>query len=198
MVSRANDKGGVANANDCDPDNPNIADVERWYADRDSDGYGDPNDFVEDCVQPSLYVSNSQDLCPNDENKSEPGTCGCGVEEGTCIDCNGENGGTAYYDACGTCAGGSTGVIPVDDPDACAPVLSTNEELFGNGLAVYPNPTSGNLQIENMKDGQNWVLYTPTGVVLKEGNSTQINLSYEEGGIYLLQIEGAVFKVIKE
>ncbi len=191
------DGDGINNEDDCDPLDKTIYNTTRWYADTDGDGFGDANNFRDACLQPEGYVENAQDLCANDANKTKPGDCGCGLEEGTCTDCNGDLNGTAEYDACEVCAGGETGVIPTDDPDLCSPVLSTNEELFGNGLAVYPNPTEGNLIIDNL-EGQNWVIYSSTGVLVQEGKSSEVDLSNQDAGIYLLQIEDAVFKVIKK
>ena len=37
-----------------------------WYADGDSDGFGDANDMTSACAQPSGYVSSSTDCDPND------------------------------------------------------------------------------------------------------------------------------------
>ncbi|MGL2993350.1 Ig-like domain-containing protein [Flavobacterium sp. TSSA_36] len=40
----------------------------------------EPNSTTEVYIAPGLGI----DLCPNDPNKSAPGTCGCGVPEGSC------------------------------------------------------------------------------------------------------------------
>ncbi|MBW8201967.1 DUF6443 domain-containing protein, partial [Flagellimonas abyssi] len=40
--------------------------MEAWYADTDGDGFGDPNDEVNDCVQPEGYVSDNSDQCPEE------------------------------------------------------------------------------------------------------------------------------------
>lgn len=68
----------------------NATSPQRWYADTDGDGAGDPDTFVEECSQPNGYVLIAGDNCPNDANKNAPGDCGCGVEEGSCSgsDCN--------------------------------------------------------------------------------------------------------------
>lgn len=46
-------------------------------------------------------------------------------------DCNGEPGGTAYFDACGSCAGGNTGITPVTDPGECTAVEDCNGDAGG-------------------------------------------------------------------
>jgi glucose/arabinose dehydrogenase len=56
-----------------------------WYADTDGDGMGVAGETISSCTQPNGYVSVAGDLCPADANKTEPGTCGCGIAEGTCI-----------------------------------------------------------------------------------------------------------------
>ena len=58
-----------------------------WYADTDGDGAGDAGSTVQDCSQPLGYVATAGDNCPNDGNKTSPGSCGCGVVEGTCSGC---------------------------------------------------------------------------------------------------------------
>jgi len=49
--------------NDCDGvvDNDDAVDAGMWYADVDADGYGDPGDVSQSCVQPSGAVANPDD-----------------------------------------------------------------------------------------------------------------------------------------
>jgi hypothetical protein len=52
------------------------------YADQDGDGFGDPNSsmtFAGACGPG--YVSNADDGCPFDPDKTAPGACGCGVAD---------------------------------------------------------------------------------------------------------------------
>ncbi len=65
-----------------DPSSPTT-----WYEDIDGDGVGDENSITESCDQPIGYVSMAGDQCVSDPNKTTPGDCGCGQEEGTCPDC---------------------------------------------------------------------------------------------------------------
>jgi hypothetical protein len=48
-----------------------------FYPDADGDGAG-AGTPVGACTAPAGYVANNSDQCPNDPNKTAPGTCGCG------------------------------------------------------------------------------------------------------------------------
>jgi hypothetical protein len=56
--------------NDCDGDVDEGTSVSTWYADTDSDGYGDPDDSIDECIAPEGYVSNSMDC--DDTSYLEP------------------------------------------------------------------------------------------------------------------------------
>jgi len=58
-----------------------------YYLDIDGDGFGDPNEELWDCSQPSGHVDNNSDYCPYDAFKIIPGICGCGESD---IDSDGE------------------------------------------------------------------------------------------------------------
>lgn len=82
-----------------------------YYYDSDGDGFGDLNEAVQACSSLSGYVANSNDNCPNDPGKIDPGLCGCSNSEadsdkdGTpdCIDSciNDENKATPGVCGCG-------------------------------------------------------------------------------------------------
>lgn len=57
---------------------------QRWFADTDGDGLGDPNQAIEACTQPDGYVENSDDFYPHCARdlppaNCEPGTSACSV-----------------------------------------------------------------------------------------------------------------------
>ena len=56
-----------------------------WYSDADADGIGFDQETISSCTQPNGYVSVAGDQCPLDVNKTEPGVCGCGETETSCI-----------------------------------------------------------------------------------------------------------------
>jgi|GEM_PF-2399956 len=99
-----------------------------WYADADGDGKGDPNVTQVSCSQPAGYVADNSDLCPEDKNKSEPGNCGCGKAESSCIDCANVLNGTAIVDECGVCVGGTTG------KNACTVKFQAEEACDVDGI----------------------------------------------------------------
>ena len=215
------DNDGVNTTDDCDDNNATVGEETTWYLDADGDGVGIAGTTMEACTQPDGYVSEAGDECPNDINKTLPGDCGCGATEESCLDCAGtpngdafyddcENcvaseqdactqdcfgdwGGTAEYDVCNQCAGGNTGIVPVTDPQNCIATGFGNE--VNDELMIYPNPTTGDLYLP---ESISWVLRNARGEQLLEGTSSQLNLSTLSDGLYFLQIDGKVIKVVKE
>jgi hypothetical protein len=118
-----------------------------WYADIDKDGKGDPNTSLTACAQPNGYVADNSDLCPSDSNKTNPGNCGCGKTESSCLDCNNVANGAATLDNCDRCVNGTTGRMPCSDAgeaetDAClydGAVDNNNAGFKGTGFINVPN-----------------------------------------------------------
>ena len=61
--------------------------------------------------------------------------------------------------------------------------------------SVYPNPTHHHVQWNETAE---WTLYNSLGAALATGKGTQIDLSNFPTGIYLLNINGELKKVVKE
>ena len=78
----------------CNVDDSNY---KTYYYDGDNDLAGDPNTPQQSCTKPQDYVLDSSDKCPNDSNKTEPGHCGCKIDE--------SNFKTYYYDGDNDLAG---------------------------------------------------------------------------------------------
>ncbi|MFW6057332.1 MAG: MopE-related protein [Persicimonas sp.] len=73
------------------------SDAQTWYADSDSDTYGNPNDTTKSCTQPSGYVSNSDDCNDGNQqiNPDADEVCGDGVDN----DCDGNTDDSSAVDA---------------------------------------------------------------------------------------------------
>lgn len=187
---------------------------ETWYSDSDNDGLGDPNENISECDQPTGYVNNGNDLCPSDPTNTcnDPVDCNgdvngtattddCGVCSGgntgvtpnsTCADCNGDPNGTASVDQCDVCSGGNTGVV-VDD---C--LTSINQSKINQSVKIYPNPTSGDVLIVTNKEYVNWVLRDVLGRKILEGVTSNLSLANYPNGIYIIEVDNSLIKVMKE
>lgn len=62
-------------------------------------------------------------------------------------DCAGIENGTAAFDVCHQCAGGTTGRTPTTDPTACSNTVTGGLEETLAAFNVYPNPTDGIIYI---------------------------------------------------
>ena len=65
------DGDGVANGQDCFPTDRTRSGGITFYADRDGDKFGDPNDSIVACRQPAGYVLNNTDNCPTIANPDQ-------------------------------------------------------------------------------------------------------------------------------
>ncbi len=100
--------------NDCDgtTDEDDAVDAPTWYADGDSDGYGDPDTSTESCSQPSGYVDDDSDCDPSDGEQYPGADEYCNDEDDDCdgsvdedavdistwyLDYDGDGEGTADY-----------------------------------------------------------------------------------------------------
>jgi endoglucanase len=61
-------------------------------------------------------------------------------------DCSGTPDGTAAFDICNRCAGGTTGVTPVEDEELCT-VITSAEKFRDTRFKITPNPTIGAITI---------------------------------------------------
>jgi hypothetical protein len=120
------------------------------------------------------------------------------------MDCAGVQGGTAYYDACNKCAGGTTGVTPQSDPGKCIITHIVNNDLLIN-MTLYPNPFEGSFTIDvSEKTGTFEIVMTDLNgrVVYKslvENPSEEIHLGSDlNAGMYFVKItSGSDYKNFK-
>jgi hypothetical protein len=104
----------------------------------------------------SMIHIGDADLCPDDPLKTEPGLCGCGIEEGTCetsaLIVNNGTGDGDYYPC-------ETVTVTADDPP--------EHEEFDSWVIVSGNPV-----IYNVND--------PSTLLVLEGTPAEITATYKE------------------
>ena len=72
------------------------------------------------------------------------------------------------------------------------------EEISDNGIHIYPNPTSDYIFIENIEP-QQVTIYSLDGKIIKTvENANVIDVRDLNKGIYLINIDGAVKKIVIE
>ncbi|WP_242206559.1 MopE-related protein [Aestuariivivens insulae] len=205
--------------NDCDglvdDDDNGITGQNTYYRDNDSDSFGDANNAVQACSQPTGYVSNDTD-CNDMEPNSFPGATE--ICDGMDNDCDGEvdegftdsdNDGVA--DCVDNCPNHSNpGQEDADDNgigDACEGL--SVEDLYLKDVRVEPNPFDSNIRVhlpqnyENIKIGI--ALFDLNGRVIYSDYQTSQNatlaidsLSQLQNGIYLLKIYNHIGVVVKQ
>lgn len=78
--------------------------------------------------------------------------------------------------------------------DAQCGLITSVHEYENAGLYVYPNPTSSTI---NWGIEADWILMTTNGVELQQGRGKETDVSDYPSGLYLLQIEGKMIKVMR-
>lgn len=185
------DNDNVLNADDCDDNNTAIGLGTIYYVDSDGDGFGQSDNSARFCTAPSSgYSLNSDDNCPNDPDKTQPGDCGCSQTESSCRDCNNEVNGSASIDNCNVCSGGSTGITV----DAC---LTNLDEVNNQFVNVFPNPVESICHIRNGAH-KCYRLYDISGMMLEKGYSESIDMRKYNAGIYILKVGEERVRIIKE
>jgi endoglucanase len=104
-------------------------------------------------------------------------------------DCSGTLNGSASFDACSICSGGTTGIQPQNDPGQCKePVTSVGEEAAA--ITIYPNPTRGDITILGLPTGGHTVeLLDNKGVrLLYRGRGGSIDMSPYPSGMYFVVV----------
>ncbi len=126
------DGDGIADSDDNCPTvaNPDQA-LPRFYADFDGDGYGDPNDFVDACTQPTDFVANQLDNCPAINTDNLDDSDGDGIGDA----CDTPTPGTDDYWLEAECATVGSGWVITSNPSASG---STQVVFVGNKRTAAP------------------------------------------------------------
>lgn len=117
-------------------------------------------------------------------------------------DCSGTLNGSASFDICNRCSGGTTGITPVSDPALCEDEVTSiigDEDVY---IDIYPSPTNGIITIENKRPGTYEVSAVNTlGVPVASGKGSgtlKLNLAQQPAGVYLIQVQQHGVRRIKK
>ena len=90
---------------------------------------------------------------------------------------------------------------PIEEFQIVSTFTLQNRFVPSPEVIVYPNPTSGFVQLANLAQST-WKVYNINGQLLQTGVSNRIDLSTYEKGLYVLQLENApvqkIFTIIRE
>jgi hypothetical protein len=117
-------------------------------------------------------------------------------------DCSGTLNGTAAYDVCNRCSGGNTGITGETDPSKCneTPVTDAEDDLVA--IALKPNPTRGDLVIENLGNGAALVRIIDTrGKVVYTGahiSEAYIDLGTLAPGLYIVTVNRGRSQIVEK
>ncbi len=173
-----------------------------YYADRDNDGYGNPDAQRSDCQHPNGFVLNADD-CDDDNANINPDA----IEEaynGIDDDCNpatldddldGDG-----FDLADDCDDTNADINPdaeeipnngIDENCDGQDLITAIHELNGQQIKVFPNPTSGNLFIKT-ETPFNFIaiIYDMNGrEVLADDGNNAFDISSLPDGLYYLVIQ---------
>jgi endoglucanase len=107
-------------------------------------------------------------------------------------DCSGTLNGTAAYDVCGICSGGTTGITPSASSEDC--IATSSGETFIFAPDIYPNPANSILNVR-LQGGKEYAvkLINAQGTTLmnvKCTGSTTLDISPLKSGQYFVVISG--------
>ncbi|MBK1896402.1 GEVED domain-containing protein [Chryseobacterium paridis] len=94
---------------------------------------------------------------------------------------------TSIHSACGSLRSGQVEDYSVN---IVAANLSTHDQnINGDNLRLYPNPTNGIVQIKGVESLKNYEVYSISGQKVLEGNSTSLNMNQLIPGTYLIKMK---------
>ena len=76
--------------------------------------------------------------------------------------------------------------------------LTSVPETAENNLKIYPNPVVDMLRISNAQDALNVKLYDLQGILLLQTNQNTLDFSTYKAGVYFLNVNGQIKKIVKK
>jgi len=76
--------------------------------------------------------------------------------------------------------------------------LSAINAVYNNSVAIYPNPAQEIINIKGTNEIPDVKIYNVNGVLLRQEKSSVINISEFANGMYLIEISGKKYKIIKQ
>ena len=95
----------------------------------------------------------------------------------------------------GTC--GRTEIVASLDPDAEGCIVGVFSSYENEKYQIFPNPTSGEVSIQGDFTGE-WIVYNLLGEVLLRGAGNRINIYSLPIGVYQVELEGEIYRLVKE
>lgn len=74
-------------------------------------------------------------------------------------------------------------------------LITGASNTLDNYFTVYPNPTTNTLNLSNTSEYQ---IMNSFGQIILSGKGNQVDLSTQRQGVYILQVQGLSFKIIKQ
>jgi len=69
---------------------------------------------------------------------------------------------------------------------------------YDNSLSIYPNPTQGIINVEGTNEISDVKIYNMNGTLLQQKKSSVIDISDYSNGLYIMEIAGKRYKIMKQ
>jgi hypothetical protein len=178
--------------NDCDDSDPDVSFGENiWYADTDSDNYGDPDNSMPACNQPDGYVSDNTD-CNDSDAAMNPGAAEiCDGVDNDCDAGTGDGRGEGWFG--GSCDGPDADLCEegmyecINGMQSCSDINGDIGEICSDGI---DNDCDGTVDEPNTPESLVVSLYPVADTSVNSGSP-----SSNYGTDLTLQVDGSPTKI---